>query len=203
MPRLRARVQPPRPTSETAAEVEYLSGSVEQTHQIGEQIGRALQPGDAVALHGELGSGKTTLTQGIAKGLGGDPETVKSPTFVLVREHRGAVPLIHIDGYRLDGAAAAAWLDLDLLFAPQHITVVEWADRFQGLLPAQTIEVHLKHVSAHRRAIRVASAHARGRAVIEALRAWTASELEPPVDSGSAASSETSTTERADETPGD
>lgn len=131
--------------------LEFISGSVEETQAIGERVGRLLRPGDIVALRGELGSGKTTLIQGLARGLGHDPDRIKSPTFVLMREYPGKAPLIHIDGYRLEGAPSAAWLDLDLVFSNHKVTVIEWADRFEGLLPAEHLEITLSHVSTNRR----------------------------------------------------
>ena len=136
--------------------MEFTSGSVEDTQAFGERLGRLLQPGDVVALFGELGSGKTTLIQGIAHGLGRNPTTIKSPTFVLLREYPGAVPLIHIDGYRLDGAAAVSWLDLDLIFSPHKITLIEWAERFAGVLPDHHVDVRLSHVSTNRRRVLMA-----------------------------------------------
>ena len=110
--------------------LERVTSSVEETQAVGEQLGQSLRPGDVVALRGELGSGKTTLIQGIARGLGRAPESIKSPTFVLMREYSGEVPLIHIDGYRLEGAPAASWLDLDLLFLPRKINLLERAEPF-------------------------------------------------------------------------
>ncbi len=133
--------------------VEWISGSVEETRAFGERLGGSLKAGDVLALHGELGTGKTTLIQGLARGLGIEPGLVKSPTFVLMREYPGKVPLIHVDGYRLAGPAAGAWLDLDTLFSPKKITVLEWAERFAGLLPEDRVEVRLCHVSANRRRI--------------------------------------------------
>ena len=133
--------------------IEVVSGSVEETQALGERIGRLLRAGDVVALHGELGSGKTTLIQGIARGLGRDPDTVKSPTFVLMREYPGEVPLVHIDGYRLEGAPAVSWLDVDLIFSPHKITLIEWAERFADLLPEYHIELRLTHKTTNRRAI--------------------------------------------------
>ena len=149
---------------------EWTTGSVEETQQIGEQVGGLLRAGDVVALHGELGSGKTTFVQGLARGLQRDPETIKSPTFVLMREYPGPVPLMHIDGYRLEGPSAAAWLDVELIFAPQKITVIEWADRFSSVLPDQYLEVRLSHVSAHRRRMILRAVGERARAIIEQLR---------------------------------
>ncbi len=133
--------------------VELLSSSAEETQWWGEALGRLLGAGDVIALRGELGSGKTTLIQGIARGLTRSSEAVKSPTFVLMREYRGAIPVIHVDGYRLSGAPEAARLDEDLLFSPHKVTVIEWAERFEGLLPEDHLEVQLAHVSTNRRRI--------------------------------------------------
>ena len=148
--------------------VECASGSVDETHALGERLGALLQPGDVVALSGELGSGKTTLIQGMAKGMGKDPAIVKSPTFVLMREYSGDVPIVHIDGYRLGGASAASWLDLDLIFAPGKVTLIEWAERFEGLLPVDRLELSLSHVSTHRRRLKAMAHGARGKALLEA-----------------------------------
>ena len=152
------------------ATFEFVSGSVEETHAFGERLGRLLKPGDVVALSGELGSGKTTLVQGLARGLGRDPERIKSPTFVLMREYPGTTPLIHIDGYRLAGAPQAAWLDMDVLVSAGKVTVIEWAERFAGLLPEERVEVHLTHVSTNRRRLTLTANGERGREVLEALR---------------------------------
>ena len=150
-----------------------VSGSVEETQAFGERLGRLLRAGDVVALHGELGSGKTTLIQGIARGLGRDPATIKSPTFVLMREYPGEIPLVHIDGYRLEGAPAVSWLDLDLIFSPHKITVIEWAERFADLLPEDRLDIHLNHVSANRRRLRLTPTGARAREAVEGFRQST------------------------------
>jgi tRNA threonylcarbamoyladenosine biosynthesis protein TsaE len=149
---------------------EFMSGSVGETQAFGERLGRLLGAGDVVAFHGELGSGKTTLIQGIARGLGRDPDTIKSPTFVLIREHSGEVPLVHVDGYRLEGAPAASWLDVDLILSPHKITVIEWAERFVGLLPEDHLGVRLAHVSANRRRISLSARGARGMELLAQLR---------------------------------
>ena len=133
--------------------VELTTATPEETQAFGQRLGRLLRPGDVVAFYGELGSGKTTLIQGLAQGLGSDPERVKSPTFVLLREYRGPTPIIHIDGYRLEGAPAVAWLDTDLIFSPSKVTLIEWAERFEGLLPPAHVALRLSHVSTNRRRI--------------------------------------------------
>ena len=132
---------------------ELISRSVEETHQLGERLGELLAQGDVVGLVGELGSGKTTFVQGMAKGLGIDPGGVKSPTFILLREYQGRLPLIHIDGYRLEGAASAVWLDLEWVFSPKKVTVIEWADRFSGCLPEDYLEIYLTHRTTNQRTI--------------------------------------------------
>lgn len=146
--------------------VEFTSGSVEDTQAFGERLGRALRPGDVVALYGELGSGKTTLTQGIARGCGVHSSRVKSPTFVLQREYAGPVSLIHLDGYRLAGPQEAEWLGVEELFAPRKVTVIEWAERFEGLLPEDVLEVRLSHVSANRRRIALRAHGTRGQELL-------------------------------------
>lgn len=155
----------------TDAPFELVTGSAEETQQLGEQIGRLLRASDVVALHGELGSGKTTFVQGLARGLKRDPETIKSPTFVLMREYPGPIPLVHIDGYRLEGPSAVAWLDVDLVLSPRKITVIEWAERFAGLLPEHRLEVRLSHVSVARRRIAVQPVGERAKAIIAQLPA--------------------------------
>ncbi len=149
--------------------VEINSVTIEEKQTFWERLGRALRTGDVVALRGELGSGKTTLIQGIARGLGLNPDMVKSPTFVLMREYPGHVPLIHVDGYRLEGAPSAMWLDPDLLFSSTKITVIEWAERFEGVLPESCLEIQLTHVSTNRRRLRVSGGGARAGAVLKAL----------------------------------
>jgi tRNA threonylcarbamoyladenosine biosynthesis protein TsaE len=120
-----------RPLAEGAGELElaltrWLEG-VEQTRELGRRLAGVLRPGDLVVLSGPLGAGKTALTQGIGAGLGVRGR-VTSPTFVLAREHRGPVPLVHVDAYRVrDSGAADALADLDLEAALEDgVVVVEW-----------------------------------------------------------------------------
>lgn len=147
------------------------TASVEETQAFGERLGRALQPGDVVALRGPLGAGKTTLIQGIARGHASHPEQVKSPTFVLMREYPGTVPLVHVDAYRLEGGPDAAWgLDVELMFSPRKITLIEWADRVAELLPPEAIRVDLAHASKEKRTIALSGEGPRAAAVMDALK---------------------------------
>ena len=144
-----------RSSPQASPTFELLAKSVEETQRFGERLGALLQPGDVVALLGELGSGKTTLIQGLAKGLGIDPGKVKSPTFILLREYPGRIGLIHIDGYRVEGAPSVVWLDLDWVFSPNKVTVIEWADRIAGCLPDDYVELRLAHQTTNQRHITV------------------------------------------------
>jgi len=105
----------------------------EETLALGRRLGRLLGAGDVVALSGPLGSGKTTLTKGLAEGLDvEEPRWVTSPTFVLIHEYPGRVPVYHVDAYRLAGASDAEALGVDELFFGDGVTIVEWADRIGG-----------------------------------------------------------------------
>ena len=149
---------------------EIVSRSVEETEQLGERLGKCLSAGDVVGLVGELGSGKTTLIRGLAKGLGIEPDQVRSPTFVLLREYPSKIPLVHIDGYRLDSTQSVVWLDVDWLFSPKKITVIEWADRFSACLPEDYLEICLAHKTTNQRSIRLVGHGPRSQQLVDALK---------------------------------
>ncbi|HJU57763.1 MAG TPA: tRNA (adenosine(37)-N6)-threonylcarbamoyltransferase complex ATPase subunit type 1 TsaE [Actinomycetota bacterium] len=112
------------------------------TRAIGAELAALLQPGDVIALTGELGAGKTTFTQGVARGLGFDGPVI-SPTFTLVREYRGGrMPVIHADVYRLDRVGDVLDLGLDEI-ADDGVLLVEWGDAVEGLLPPAHLVVEL------------------------------------------------------------
>jgi tRNA threonylcarbamoyladenosine biosynthesis protein TsaE len=118
------------------------SDGPERTRAIGRALGLAAAPGTVLALSGELGAGKTQLAKGVAEGLG-VTTVVNSPTFVLMNEHEGRLRLHHIDAYRLadpEEAVDAGLLD-DRVVA--GLTVIEWADRLHGWLPAERLEIQL------------------------------------------------------------
>jgi tRNA threonylcarbamoyladenosine biosynthesis protein TsaE len=107
----------------------WRSAGEEETRRLGAALAAELAPDGLLLLHGELGSGKTVLAQGVAMGLGIDPGEVQSPTFVLAREHRGrGGRLVHLDLYRLEPEETAA-LGLDEMLAGEGVKVVEWAER--------------------------------------------------------------------------
>ena len=102
--------------------------------------GSGLRAGSVIALHGELGSGKTTFVKGLAAALG-VPDLVTSPSFSLVNEYEGRVRLFHVDLYRLQGPQEVELLDLETILAAGGITVIEWAERGEGLLPEGTLHI--------------------------------------------------------------
>ena len=126
--------------------LEFFSRSPEQTRRVGMRLGAVLAPGQTVCLVGKLGSGKTTLVQGLAAGWG-SLDAVSSPTFVLVNLYRrtDGQRLAHLDAYRLSGPAEAVDLDIDALLENGPL-VVEWADRIQAALPEEYLRVDLETV---------------------------------------------------------
>lgn len=118
----------------------YRTRSEKDTYELGLKLSRELKPGDAVSLEGDLGTGKTALTKGIAAGLGiKDPIT--SPTFTLVNTYEGIVTLHHFDVYRVDDVDELLAIGWEEYFGDDAITVVEWGDRVPELLPANTLHI--------------------------------------------------------------
>ncbi|MCI0495607.1 tRNA (adenosine(37)-N6)-threonylcarbamoyltransferase complex ATPase subunit type 1 TsaE, partial [candidate division KSB1 bacterium] len=122
--------------------IKLISQSEEATLQLGAALARQLQAGDVIALHGDLGSGKTCLTRGICRGLGVFQD-VTSPTFVLINEYRGRLPVYHFDFYRLESLDEIWNLGIDDYINNEGICIIEWADRGTQLLPTQRIEIFL------------------------------------------------------------
>ena len=120
----------------------FHTAGPEETVSLGERIGRALEPETTVALIGELGAGKTTLTKGIAKGLG-VPGLIHSPTFTLIHEHQGRIPVYHFDLYRLDTQEQIEDLGYEDYFYGQGVTIVEWAEKIESLLPDDRLEIRI------------------------------------------------------------
>jgi len=134
--------------------LEFLSHSPEQTRRLGVRLGELLKPGDLVCLAGDLGSGKTTLAQGIARGWGClDPVT--SPTFVLVNEYRRADlgRLYHFDAFRLSGMAEAEGIGLAELLEGEGPLLIEWPERVAEALPPQRLWISLRWADESRRGL--------------------------------------------------
>ena len=130
--------------------------SPEETQEIGVKIGCQLSPGDVVALIGDLGAGKTCLTQGIARGVGVyQDQTVNSPSYILINEYEGKIPIYHIDLYRLERLEDIVALGLEDYLEGDGICVIEWADRMGELLPESHIQVTITAEDEFTRAVEV------------------------------------------------
>jgi tRNA threonylcarbamoyladenosine biosynthesis protein TsaE len=125
--------------------LELRTETAEDTRAVGEALASLLVPRDAIALSGELGAGKTTLVQGVARGLGVQ-DIVVSPTFTLVREYRGRLDLTHVDVYRLEREQDVLDLGLEEIGEGEAVLVVEWGDAVAALLPADRLDVELTTV---------------------------------------------------------
>jgi tRNA threonylcarbamoyladenosine biosynthesis protein TsaE len=134
-----------------------LSRSPEETQACGERLGRRLSPGAVVACVGELGAGKTCFLQGLARGLG-VTTAVTSPTFVLVNQYRGRLPVHHLDAYRTGSLTELVDLGLDEMLDGPGVTVIEWADKLLPLLPARTIYVRIEGLGEEPRRITIEGA---------------------------------------------
>jgi tRNA threonylcarbamoyladenosine biosynthesis protein TsaE len=126
--------------------LELISQSPEQTQKLGVRLGELALPGDVFLLTGELGAGKTCLTQGIAWGLG-IKEYALSPSFVIMRELYGRLPLYHIDLYRLDRIEESLDLGLDDYLYGRGVCVVEWADKALSILPPKHLLIKIGYLS--------------------------------------------------------
>lgn len=143
------------------------SGSADATRRLGEGLGQLAEPGDVFLLQGDLGAGKTTFTQGFAVGAGTN-ELVNSPTFVLMNEYRGRLPVYHADLYRLDAPEEVAALDLANASLDGAL-LVEWPERGDGLLPAGHLLVQIEHAGIQDRVITLIPRGERAEALLHEL----------------------------------
>ena len=134
--------------------LDLISRSPEETQAIGRVLGEMAAPGDLFLLEGELGTGKTCLTQGIAWGMG-VKEYVRSPTFVLVSQYQGRIPLYHADLYRLEIVGALLDMGLEEYFHGSGCCVVEWAEKGAFAMPQDHLWVHLEYVSETERSLQL------------------------------------------------
>ena len=146
------------------------TSSPEQTWKIGEMLGRKLAPGDTVCLYGDLGAGKTSFSYGIALGLEVKEQYITSPTFTFVNEYQGRVPLYHLDLYRLKGADELEGIGFEEYLDSDGVTVIEWAERAEDVLPEDCLSVYLTYLTESSREIGFLGEGERYRAVVEELR---------------------------------
>ncbi len=135
----------PRGAPDAPSALRVTTASPEATRALGARLGAVARPGDVIALTGDLGAGKTCLIQGIAAGLG-VREPVTSPTFILIAEYAGRLRLYHVDLYRVDRLEEIRALGIEELLDGDGLTVIEWAEKAEGLLPARTVWVRIEGV---------------------------------------------------------
>ena len=116
---------------------------LEATKRFGITIGKLLKSGDILCLNGDLGAGKTTLTKSIGLGLGVE-DYITSPTFSLINEYEGRIPLYHFDVYRLENVEDLYDLGFDEYFYGQGVSIIEWADKIEALLPKERIVLDIE-----------------------------------------------------------
>lgn len=123
--------------------MQIITNSPEETIKLGQKLSRYLKPQDIIALFGNLGSGKTTLVKGIGSGLGVKKKEVNSPSFVLVKEYKGRLPIYHFDLYRIKNIKQIYGLGYEEYFFNQGVSVIEWAERAKKLLPKEYLAIKL------------------------------------------------------------
>ncbi|MEG0640990.1 MAG: tRNA (adenosine(37)-N6)-threonylcarbamoyltransferase complex ATPase subunit type 1 TsaE [Clostridium sp.] len=133
------------------------ANSEEETIILGERIGKHLKPGDIITLNGDLGAGKTHFTKGIAKGLSVD-DYVTSPTFTIVNEYRGDIPVYHFDVYRIEDVCEMYEIGFDEYLFGEGVCIIEWSDMVAELLPEDTIDIIIRKIDDNTRDIEIKGA---------------------------------------------
>lgn len=131
---------------------EFTSTQVSETMEFAKKIAKRLKPQDVITLEGDLGAGKTTFTKGLAEGLN-IKKTVNSPTFTIIKEYQGDLPLYHMDVYRLEDSYED--LGFDEYFEGNGVTVVEWAHLIEDQLPSERLTIYLEHGQDQSRTIKL------------------------------------------------
>lgn len=151
---------------------EIRSASLEETHRLGTLLGTLARAGDVILLDGDLGAGKTAFTQGVGLGLG-IGATINSPTFTILKEYQGRLPLYHFDLYRIDDPDEIASLGFDEYFDGEGVCVVEWAERGEvagasslSYWPERWLRVRFVRVAADERVLELSAVGERGRALL-------------------------------------
>ncbi len=153
--------------STTSLEIE--TSSTQESLALGKKLGAYLKAGDCIALSGDLGSGKTVISKGIAEGLDCQDEVV-SPTFNLLLEYKARIPIRHLDAYFAEKQEHFLEEALEEVFSPDGISLIEWAERIQSLLPPQRLEIQIRSLGEERRRFLITGQGKRGQELMELLR---------------------------------
>jgi tRNA threonylcarbamoyladenosine biosynthesis protein TsaE len=131
----------------------FESKSVKETIQLGRNFAEKLSIGDIVCLEGDLGAGKTHFVKGVASYFGIDQEKVNSPTFTLINEYSGEIPLYHFDCYRLNSIQEALEIGVEEYLYGAGVSIIEWPSKIQELIPEEAIQIEIKHKGNSERSI--------------------------------------------------
>lgn len=131
----------------------FVSYSVEETIEFGKKFAGNLNKGDVVCLEGDLGAGKTHFVKGIASYFGVDQEKVNSPTFTLINEYPGEIPIFHFDCYRLKAIQEALEIGIEEYLYGEGISVIEWPSKIKEIIPESAIQIEIKHEGTSERSI--------------------------------------------------
>jgi tRNA threonylcarbamoyladenosine biosynthesis protein TsaE len=156
-------------TKETASEITVDLTSEAETQQLGRSLGKATQPGLVVALIGNLGAGKTRFVQAAAEGLDIPREAVNSPTFVLIHEYEGRLPVYHFDTYRLGDIDEFLELGADEYMSGDGVCFIEWADRMEEVLPRDRLSITFEITGELTRRVTLAAGGRVSQSVLNAL----------------------------------
>ncbi len=133
--------------------MKIISYSRNDTLAIAKSLAKNISPADIIGLFGELGSGKTVFVKGFASGLGIQPDHIISPTFILIRQHRGRLDLFHFDLYRLDTPDDILKLGYEEYLYGEGVSVIEWAQRLGCLLPKEMLKIRIKILGKNKRCL--------------------------------------------------
>jgi len=151
--------------------ISITSRNENETQEFGALLGGVLKKGCVVAINGTLGAGKTYLTKGISKGLGvSSSRVVTSPTFALINEYNGKLPIYHFDAYRLNSVKEMYDLDCDGIFSGDGVSIVEWADKVAECLPADILRIEIEYAGGTQRRINISSSGKVNDLILEQLK---------------------------------
>jgi tRNA threonylcarbamoyladenosine biosynthesis protein TsaE len=150
--------------------MQITSQSVKETLNLGRELARHLEAGDIICLKGELGSGKTVFTKGIAEGLSVNKAKVTSSSFILIRRHlEGKFPLYHFDLYRLEKPGDIAALGYEEYFYDEGVAVIEWAEKLDCFMPKEHLMVELSYRGENRRRLKFSATSPRYKKLLKEL----------------------------------
>jgi tRNA threonylcarbamoyladenosine biosynthesis protein TsaE len=156
----------------TVVENSFITNSATQTGTLGRRLGQLLAAGDWIGLSGDLGAGKTCFTQGLARGLGVDRHLpIVSPTFVIVQNYPGRVPLWHLDLYRVSTLREIDDIGYKELYEGEGVCVVEWCERVKESIPQRGLLIMIEILDARTRRLHLQALDQRGRQLLEELSA--------------------------------